>query len=127
MSKAYEGQDLNKLAQQAENDLNSYTAKTGQTASISTDESGVDIARAQQFPGGDVRYGSAASGAGNNREIPLEEGGDIQKGTGRLTKAGDFEGVGGPEDKARLYRDANPGNDDVTENARQAPGREPKA
>lgn len=36
MSKAYEGQDLNKLAQQAENDLNSYTAKTGQTASISS-------------------------------------------------------------------------------------------
>lgn len=47
------------------------------------DESGVDVKGAQRFPGGDVRYGSAASGAGDNREIPFEEGGDIQKGTGR--------------------------------------------
>ncbi|EKG12390.1 hypothetical protein MPH_10507 [Macrophomina phaseolina MS6] len=137
MSKAYEGQDLNKIAQQAEQDLNSYAAKTGHDlnlssnhgkgASVSTTESGVDVSRAQQFPGGDVRYGSSASGAGDNREIPLEEGGDIQKGTGRPTKAGDFEGVGGPEDKAQIYRDNYGGNNDVTENIRQGPGGEPKA
>ena len=29
-----------------------------------------------KFPGAHVIYGSGASGAGDNREIPLEEGGD---------------------------------------------------
>lgn len=37
MSREYEGQNLNKLAEQAERDLNSYDAKTGhQGASISS-------------------------------------------------------------------------------------------
>lgn len=38
---------------------------------------------------------------------------------GRLYKAGDFEGVGGPEDKARINAETNPGSDDVTGNVRQ--------
>ena len=42
----------------------------------------------------------------------------------RPTKARDFEGEGGPEDKAALYAEANPGSDDVTSNVRQA--KEPK-
>ncbi|OJD30183.1 chromatin remodeling factor subunit [Diplodia corticola] len=133
MSAEYKGQDINKLAEQAEQNLNSHALKTGhdnttsarhgQGASISTEESGVDVARAEQFPGGEVRYGSAATG----REIPVEDGGSFQKGTGRPTKDYDFEGLGGPEDKARQYREENPGNADVFENVRQAPGREPKA
>ena len=32
-----------------------------------------------KFPGSTVVTGSAASGAGDNREIPVEEGGDINK------------------------------------------------
>lgn len=40
-------------------------------------ESGVDASAAQRFPGGDVRYGTAAAGGNNNQDIPVEEGGDI--------------------------------------------------
>jgi hypothetical protein len=83
-------------------------------------ESGVDVSGADRFPGGSVIYGSAASGAGDNREIPLSEGGDIKSGSGRVTKARDFEGIGGPEDKARAYEEEYPGNDDVRDNVRQA-------
>ncbi|KAL1634095.1 hypothetical protein SLS58_010793 [Diplodia intermedia] len=146
MSAEYKGQDINKLAEQAEANLNSHALKTGQSASTSSmfpaervpvemrteqqadilptaEESGVDVARAEQFPGAEVRYGSAATG----REIPVEDGGSFQKGTGRPTKDYDFEGPGGPEDKRRQYREENPGNADIMENVRQAPGREPKA
>jgi hypothetical protein len=40
-------------------------------------ESGVNQGVETKFPGASVTYGSAASGAGDNREIPVEEGGDI--------------------------------------------------
>ncbi len=46
-------------------------------------ESGVDAIVEKKFPGAKVTYGSAASGRGDNRAIPLEEGGDI-KPDGRL-------------------------------------------
>ena len=36
-----------------------------------------------KFPGSEVTVGSAASGAGDNREIPVEEGGDINRATGQ--------------------------------------------
>ena len=36
-----------------------------------------------------------------------------------MTKAKDFEGEGGPETKAKLYAETNPGNDDVPGNVRQ--------
>lgn len=36
----------------------------------------------------------------------------------RPTKAKDFEGPGGPEDKARLKAEARPGDDDVRENVK---------
>lgn len=130
MSEEYKGQDPIVIAQQAERDLNSDAAKSGHrtdsdktrgihmNASDSTRESGVDESAAKQFAGGSVTYGSAASGAGNNRDIPLEEGGSINKETGQLHKAGDFEGPGGPEDKARMEAESNPGSDDVRSNIR---------
>jgi len=65
-----------------------------------------------RFPGATVTYGSAASGQGDNREIPVEEGGSIGR-DGQLTKARDFEGVGGPEDKERLEREVTGGDDGV--------------
>jgi hypothetical protein len=37
----------------------------------------------------------------------------------RPTKARDFEGEGGPEDKARNYAEDHGGNDDILENVRQ--------
>lgn len=134
MSREYEGQDPLDLAKQAEQDMNSYKMRTehdmssqirsgtgdhGKGASDSTLESGVDESVRGKFPGADVIYGSAASGAGDNREIPLSEGGDIDPRTGKPYKARDFEGLGGPEDKERVYAEANPGNDDVRGNVRQ--------
>ncbi|KAA6413792.1 MAG: Kynurenine formamidase [Lasallia pustulata] len=117
MSAEYEGQDPLAIAEQAERDLNSHAAKHGHSASNSTVESGVDENVTSKFPGSTVTVGSAASGAGDNREIPVEEGGDI-KDNGQITKARDFEGAGGPETKQQLYEEASPGNDDVRSNVR---------
>ncbi|KAF2718749.1 hypothetical protein K431DRAFT_287349 [Polychaeton citri CBS 116435] len=120
MSEAYKGQDLNALAAQAERDLNSQSAKgAGFGASDTTADSGVDASATQKFPGAEVQIGSAASGTGDNRDIPLEEGGSIDPVTGKLSKARDFEGVGGPEDKAALFAEENPGDQSVGSNVRQ--------
>jgi len=35
------------------------------------------------------------------------------------TKARDFEGLGGPDEKQNVYETNNPGNDDVEGNVRQ--------
>ena len=135
MSAEYANKDPMDLAREAERDLNSYEAKTGHGGSASGKlfldwccqiplkvpsavDSGVDESVTSKFPGSTVTTGSAASGAGDNREIPVEEGGDIQKGTGKVTKARDFEGEGGPETKSQLYAQEQPGNDDVRENVR---------
>lgn len=61
-------------------------------------ESGVDAAVEKRFPGASVTYGSAASGAGGNREIPPSEGGEIGR-EGQTTKARHFEGPGSPRQK----------------------------
>ncbi|KAL8740586.1 MAG: hypothetical protein Q9190_006733 [Brigantiaea leucoxantha] len=125
MSNIYEGQDPLAIAQQAERDLNSNAAKKGASGSLSGVESGVDESVTAKFPGSTLKVGSAASGAGDNREIPVDEGGDIiskpgeKSGVGHPTKARDFEGPGGPETKAQLYEQENPGNDDVRGNIRQ--------
>ena len=42
-------------------------------------ESGIDDSVIQKFPGSTAIYGSAASGGGDNREIPESEGGDVMK------------------------------------------------
>ncbi|KAL8959292.1 MAG: hypothetical protein Q9193_003824, partial [Seirophora villosa] len=88
-------------------------------------ESGVDEGVTSKFPQSTVKTGSQASGAGDNREIPVDEGGDLiskpgeKGGSGHPTKARDFEGPGGPETKQQLYEEENPGNDDVRGNVRQ--------
>lgn len=46
---------------------------------LPADESGVDESVTSKFPGSTVVTGSAASGAGDNRDIPVEEGGEINK------------------------------------------------
>ncbi|CAK3949677.1 Hypothetical predicted protein [Lecanosticta acicola] len=135
MSSEYQGQDPIDIAEQAEADLNTQQAKgniTAQKAGVSdsTRESGVDESVVGKFPGAEVQVGG--QGAGDNRTIPLEEGGDITA-TGKPTKARDFEGVGGPEDKARLAAEDRPGDDDIRENIRQGgetirpPGQVPNA
>lgn len=63
-----------------------------------------------KFSGAHVTYGAASTG----RVIPAQEGGDqIGKGGGRPTVDRDFEGPGGPEDKAELARRERPGDDRV--------------
>jgi len=52
-------------------------------------ESGVDETVTSKFPGSTVQVGSGASGAGDNREIPVEEGGDVG-GDGRFVLGGFF-------------------------------------
>ena len=97
MSAEYKDQDVRIIAQQAERDLNSHSAKHGHSVSdtgnaillrtltedfinsIRALESGVDAGVTSKFPGSAVVVGSAASGAGDNREIPVEEGGDIDE------------------------------------------------
>lgn len=54
-----------------------------QTKHTAAKDSGINEAATTKFPGSTVTVGSAASGAGDNREIPLDEGGDISKATGR--------------------------------------------
>ncbi len=117
MSQEYSGRDPMEIAREAERDLNSYQAKQGlnNDSLTATTESGVNEPPQSKFPGSTVTYGSAASGSGDNREIPVEEGGDVLP-SGRVTKARDFEGEGGPEDKARLRAEENPGSDEVRGN-----------
>jgi len=50
---------------------------------LSGSDSGVDTSVEKKFPGSEVKVGSSASGAGDNREIPVEEGGDLHKATGQ--------------------------------------------
>ncbi|KAE9378120.1 hypothetical protein N431DRAFT_452252 [Stipitochalara longipes BDJ] len=103
-------QDPLAAAKQAERDLNSYQAKQG----LNNNSDSIET----RFPGASVTYGSAASGAGDNREIPVEEGGSIGR-DGQPSKARDFEGVGGPEDKERLAREVRGDDDEVVGNVRQ--------
>ncbi|KAI4910571.1 uncharacterized protein J4E92_009929 [Alternaria infectoria] len=120
MSAEYKNTDVNEIAKKAEQDLNSQSAVHGHNAGLSTTESGVDTAAVEgKFPGAQVKYGSAASGAGNNREIPLDEGGSI-KANGQPTKAGDFAhgGVGAPEERDQTYVHTHGGDDEIRGNVR---------
>lgn len=56
------------------------------------------------------------------RTIPPEQGGDIQKGTGKMTKAEDFdqgEAGEGPEDVLKRREVDAGGDDDIRTNIRQ--------
>jgi hypothetical protein len=95
-------------------DLGRYTNITS-----TANESGVDESVSNKFPGASVTVGG--TGASNNVSIPESEGGDINPSTGKLYKAGDFEGLYstiGPETKAQIHRENNGGDDDVRSNVR---------
>ncbi|KAI9805632.1 MAG: hypothetical protein M1833_005124 [Piccolia ochrophora] len=105
-------------ARAAERELNSHEAKVGHGVSDSANESGVDAAAVNRFPGASVTVGPAASG----REIPPEQGGDVRRDTGQPTKDRDFEGEGGPETKAKIAEEERGGDDSVRGNVRQGGG-----
>ncbi|KAE9989655.1 hypothetical protein EG327_002418 [Venturia inaequalis] len=123
MAQEYKGQNPLDIAKQAEKDMNSLENRTGTGKSSDSGlESGVNEAGAEKFPGGSVTYGSAASGRGDNREIPESEGGylqDLRAWDEEIPVAKDFEGEGGPEDKQRRYEEDNGGNEDILSNVRQ--------
>jgi hypothetical protein len=67
-----------KIAEQAERDLNTYEAKTGAHKTSTNDEAGVDTRVENKFPGAEVRYGEDVNAnASYNKRIPPEEGGDV--------------------------------------------------
>lgn len=152
MSAEYKGQNPLDIAKQAEQDLNSHAnvhgtdpntanPNRGPGASDSgtyspsvrpykqhtnpalATESGINESAVNKFPGATVTVGSGASGAGNNRDIPLSEGGDTNPATGQLYKAGDFEkGVGAPEVKDASYAKNHGGESDADAPVRQGQG-----
>ncbi|KAK2753454.1 hypothetical protein FQN54_007844 [Arachnomyces sp. PD_36] len=101
-------------ALRAERDLNSYQAKTG-TGQVSdtTTDSGIDAGVQRKFPSSTLQYGDAATtGAGDHKTIPPEEGGEYDD-RGHISKAKEFEGPGGPEDKAKIEAERRPGDQDT--------------
>jgi hypothetical protein len=80
-------------------------------------ESGIDATAENKFPG------SSTTG----REIPFEQGGGQQRGTGRMMKDADFAkgaGVEGPEVLARRRAEEEPGSDDIRGNVGNENNRE---
>jgi hypothetical protein len=71
-------EELNRIAAEAEENLNSYSMKTGANRGSASDEAGVDTSVENKFPGAEVRFGSdLKTNAGYNRQIPPEEGGEL--------------------------------------------------
>lgn len=70
-------EELNRIAQQAEADLNSYQAKQGLNNS-SVNDAGVDSGVERKFPGAEVKYGDELSTSGSyNKRITPSEGGEL--------------------------------------------------
>jgi hypothetical protein len=94
-SKSFENPSLKLVVgRQAHYTFKSFDNLRQLTNLVSTaNESGVDESVSNKFPGAEVTIGG--TGASNNVSIPESEGGDINPSTGKLYKAGDFEGAGG--------------------------------
>lgn len=70
-------EELNRIAKQAEVDLNSYQAKQGLN-NKSVEGAGVDSGVETKFPGAEVKYDTDLStNASYNKRIPPEEGGEL--------------------------------------------------
>ncbi|KAI9155472.1 Protein BTN1 [Paramyrothecium foliicola] len=113
------------IAKQAEADLNTYQAKTGNARAQGLDDAGVNSFAEKKFENASVEYGDELStNAGYNKRIPPSEGGELDD-RGRQTRGEHFEGQGGPEEKlARANYDAggNNDNDVVPANITKVPG-----
>ncbi|KAK4186339.1 hypothetical protein QBC35DRAFT_554269 [Podospora australis] len=119
--------DLNKIAQEAERDLNSYSAKTGHgRTATSNDTSGINEANERKFPGSTAKVGDGDDLITNrsyNRRIPGDEGGDRDD-KGRWLHGSAYEGNGGPEDKTAHIYQHNPGK--IDESIVKGWGKDPK-
>ncbi|KAJ9142528.1 hypothetical protein NKR19_g7198 [Coniochaeta hoffmannii] len=105
-------EQLREIANNAEQDVNTYQAKTGAARGRDIDEAGVDTRVEKHFEGAHVSYEpDQVTNASYDRRIPPEEGGDTDH-RGRLATGRYYEGPGGPETKAQLKaRDRGGDND----------------
>lgn len=68
--------DFEQIARQAETDLNSYQAKTGNARPQGLDDAGVNSTAERKFDDATVEYGDELStNRGYNKRIPPNEGG----------------------------------------------------
>ncbi|KAH7244757.1 hypothetical protein B0J15DRAFT_552372 [Fusarium solani] len=87
------------IAKQAEQDLNTYQAKTGNARRQDADNAGVNPLVENQFEGAQVEFGDELStNRGYNKRIPPSEGGILDD-RGRQARGEQYEGEGGPIDK----------------------------
>ncbi|KAL7813576.1 hypothetical protein V8C44DRAFT_49542 [Trichoderma aethiopicum] len=104
--------DYEKIARQAEADLNTYQAKTGAARPPSNNDAGVDTNVEKKFEGANVAYGDDLStNRGYDKRIPPGEGGDVDA-RGRQARGHLYEGQGGPEDKIAQSYAQQPGRND---------------
>ncbi|KAK3988452.1 hypothetical protein QBC44DRAFT_398171 [Cladorrhinum sp. PSN332] len=107
-----DSEKLNKIARDAEHDLNSYSAKTGSGNHRlpGFDNTGISDTE-KKFPGSNLKVGDdVITSASYNRRIP-GDGGDLDD-KGRWIHGSAYEGVGGPEDKTAHIYQHNPGKVD---------------
>ncbi|KAM0352366.1 hypothetical protein ACHAPU_002031 [Fusarium lateritium] len=100
------------IAADAEKDLNTYQAKTGNARPDTVDSGGVNAYAENKFEGAHVEVGDELNtNAGYNKRIPLSEGGDVDD-KGRQARGELYEGEGGPEDKLARANDERGGDND---------------
>ena len=131
--------DFERISQQAEAALNTHQAKTGNSRVQADDDAGVNSRAVKNFPGASVQTGDELStNRSYDRRIPPSEGGDLDaKGRcvlrpritngledetsldanifftiSRQTRGSDFEGTGGPQEKANEFYSEQGGAND---------------
>ncbi|KAF4343715.1 hypothetical protein FBEOM_2302 [Fusarium beomiforme] len=100
------------IAKEAEGDLNTYQAKTGNARPQDADSAGVNALAENKFEGAHVEFGDELStNSGYNKRIPPSEGGMVDD-RGRQTRGQHFEGEGGPLDKLKKAQEERGGYND---------------
>ncbi|KAH6866196.1 hypothetical protein B0T10DRAFT_468080 [Thelonectria olida] len=107
------------MYKQAEADLNTYQAKTGNGRSLGLDNAGVDSSVEQNFNNGQIEQGDELStNRGYNKRIRPSEGSVVDD-RGCQARGGQYEGEGGPGDKiSQSYQEQGGQNDNDVEGAR---------
>ncbi|KIL85048.1 hypothetical protein FAVG1_11476 [Fusarium avenaceum] len=113
------------IAKEAEQDLNTYQAKTGNARPQDVGGAGFNAYAENKFEGAHVEFGDELStNAGYNKRIPPSEGGIVDD-KGRQATGQLYEGEGGPLDKLSRANDERGGNNDndvVGANVKQTSG-----
>ncbi|KAF4977915.1 hypothetical protein FZEAL_5620 [Fusarium zealandicum] len=112
------------IAKQAEQDLNTYQAKTGNARPQDAENAGVNPHAENKFAdsGAQVEFGEDIStNRGYNKRIPPSEGGIVDD-KGRQTRGEHYEGEGGPIDKLNQVGGGHNDNDVVPARMPQVSG-----